>query len=103
VSPLSQSSAFSLARTSTVASSKSPSSLSSLSGPVERPTNLFQVDERGTLGCVLDKPDPSRLVIFLPRTQDQGQGPATSGLLLVIDSESTPTTTLRPPPISLPH
>ncbi|KAK3990431.1 hypothetical protein QBC44DRAFT_264691 [Cladorrhinum sp. PSN332] len=43
------------------ADSHSPSTMSS---------NLVQVDNRGTLGCIIDAPEPARLVLFLKgRTQ----------------------------------
>ncbi|KAK4033070.1 hypothetical protein C8A01DRAFT_50286 [Parachaetomium inaequale] len=57
----------SLTRTSTVTSSTtSRSSTPSVSGLTKRPRNLIQVDKRGNMGCILDQPDPPRLVIFLP-------------------------------------
>ncbi|EAQ84110.1 predicted protein [Chaetomium globosum CBS 148.51] len=56
----------SLTRTSTITSSTSRSSNSSMGGITKRPTNLIQVDKRGNMGCILDQPDPARLVIFLP-------------------------------------
>ena len=83
-----------LTRTSTITSSTSLSSSSSLSGRsslTRRPTNnMIQVDRRGNVGCILDQPDPPRLVVFLPASTSQQQGPkgAGSGSLLVIDSKS---------------
>lgn len=86
--PRSMSGTPSLTRTSTVTSSASlsQSSSSSLTKTVRRPTNLIQVDKRGNVGCILDEPDPPRLVIFLPSVSVQGQESAGSGQLLVIDS-----------------
>lgn len=102
----------SLTRTSTVASSRSRSSTSSLGGLARRKTNLIQVDRRGNVGCILDQPDPPRLVIFLPASEAQQRqrskaapaGAGGSSSLLVIDSkfhENTPTQTnppVNPPP-----
>ncbi len=91
--PRSQSSTPSLTRTYTAASSKSRSSNASLglASIKQQPTNLIPVDQRGNMGCILDNPDPSRIVIFLPSPPPtQGQaGPATSGSLLVINSPSS--------------
>lgn len=43
--------------------------------------NLVQVDTSGTLGCIIDHPDPSRLVLFL-----KGQSQFDPHALLIIDS-----------------
>ncbi|KAK4175296.1 hypothetical protein QBC36DRAFT_331747 [Triangularia setosa] len=42
--------------------------------------NLIQVDSRGTLGCIIDAPEPPRLVLFF-----QGRAPAEPHSLLTID------------------
>ncbi|KAK4221988.1 hypothetical protein QBC38DRAFT_402426, partial [Podospora fimiseda] len=43
-------------------------------------SNLVQVDNKGTLGCIIDAPEPPRLVFFL-----KGRGPLDPHSLLVID------------------
>jgi hypothetical protein len=52
---------------------------------------MIQVDKRGNVGCILDLPDPPRIVVLLPANalQQQGLNGAESGSLLVIDSKSS--------------
>lgn len=74
--------------------------LGSFSLPRRRTTNLIQVDDRGNVGCIIDEPDPPRLVIFVPpeswQPQPQPYGSRRSSAvggqpevasLLVIDGE----------------
>ncbi|KAK4120037.1 hypothetical protein N657DRAFT_636913 [Parathielavia appendiculata] len=91
ISPQRQSRTPSFTGTSTASSpSTSQSSTSSTVGATKRPTNMIQVDRRGTMGCILDQPEPPRLVVFLPsrnETQNQRWKGVTAGpgSLLVID------------------
>ncbi|GAB1312830.1 hypothetical protein MFIFM68171_03040 [Madurella fahalii] len=79
-----------LTRTSTVTSA-SRSSATSLHAPSIKPRNIIQVDKRGNVGCILDIPDPPRLVMFLGGTQPVASPPQPqspdyrTASLLVID------------------
>jgi hypothetical protein len=84
----------SLTRTSTLTSSTSRSSNSSLGGITRRPTNLIQVDKRGNVGCILDQPDPARLVIFLPAEETTRAATRSGPSLLVIEGKPPPNQTL---------
>ncbi|KAK3901883.1 hypothetical protein C8A05DRAFT_44566 [Staphylotrichum tortipilum] len=87
------SSSSSTATLSTTASSRQPAS------PKPQKSNkIIQVDKKGTEGCILDQPDPPRMVMFLPDPRGQARIQRPGSLL----PPQNPRRRSQPPPPTSP-